>query len=189
MSRVRDPWRDDRLGRLVRLGLHDLGAATPPPRVWERIAARIEPRPSIWRRLAGWLLAPSVELPTASPQLVSLRAATLMSLLVVAILTTGGVGSHLDSLRPSTPRVPGGGAAAPHHGLTAPRTAAQPAAHRQPVGRNLPSERPSLADTDPQDRTGEASVPREVASRAQWWPPAPGPRGGPVTPLAALHGQ
>jgi hypothetical protein len=56
MPRPSDRWRDDRLGALVRVGLSGARRASPPPVVWARIVAVIDP-PSPGRGVLDRLIA------------------------------------------------------------------------------------------------------------------------------------
>lgn len=199
MYRARSPWHADRLGRLLRDGLADVRTARPDPVVWERISSAIEPSPNGHKTLAARLRA-LVLLPpedyAAPPDLrtgrwlVSLRGATLLSLLTAIVLVLGGV-VDLGGVGVFE----GGSWIAPTSGqldgLAAEEIAIQPVIWPRSVDLALPDRSASVLREPVGSQAGWHTLfhpPREAYNRSVWLRPAPEPRSGPAHPLRFVNG-
>jgi hypothetical protein len=174
----------------------------PDPAVWDRIAGEIEPSSHgrsrleefVGRRLASWFGdGNGFGWFNDAPTWVSLRGATVLSMLFVAGFVVSGViggpGSHnLDGhWRISTTR------GNPHDlafaELAIQQEYAPRAVDRTLPGGGAPQVVPASYSRDLSARRLDDAPPREAYNRSVWLRPAPAPRSGPVTPLEFLNGQ
>jgi hypothetical protein len=167
--RNQHPWREDRLGELVRAGLRDQSFELPSPAVWERIAEEVEPRS---RRRFGAM---------------SLRGATVLSSVLLMTLALGGLNAQLGL----TP--PGGDVPLTEqptrYGLGESELAIQPVVSPRPVALRLPPGSTPAGVRERRRHWRPPGPPREAYNRLVWYQPSSEPRAGPVAPLADVHGQ
>lgn len=155
-------WRDDRLGSALRAGYGPWREAEPSRRVWDRIAADLEPGES------------------QHPGRVSFHRATMLSVVVLLGVALAGLGSGPGA---------GGAAGAPAVWVAEggdPTAIERDLALRAAEGPWNPSPAQSTQRRGPARRV---RVPREAFNRGAWIDSAPVSLGGAVSPLAQLEGQ
>ncbi len=194
MSQANDPWREDRLGRLLRDGLLPARMAAPDPKVWHRIASQLEARPSRLERLGRGLglQAGTRDAYTNGHFWVSLRAATVLSLLVIVAGVAVRVSGGGASLSMSESQVLTAAHVSNPYGLSEAELAIQQEIVPRPIALTLPSsdldsERVS-ADRSRRDARLRPSPPQETYVRSSWLRPVPEPRWSPAVPLDFLDG-
>jgi hypothetical protein len=168
------PWREDRLGRVLRDGLVGRQPVRPSPAVWERVAAELERSAPPPARPDAWAVAPPARRPGWAARWASFRFAPLAAVLVLYVVAWANLIGPLPGPAPRGTTAADGPLWAGsnwRNGLDEPELKIQPVLAPRPINRALP----------PGRLTG-----RE-ARATSFGPPEPEPRIRPTGPMPQLN--